>query len=150
MARFNFQNNPIPNFPGLRLMPQTLCLCSSTFLALMYFYVFFHHVGHDRLLKIALLVPDSVCCVMMTFKTICVCSECAVLVQQRLVATYLILGWVGRGVRLGSESLSVAFSVRFLDEKYPNMNIPRMKIRHAQNVGKILMSEKSTFPAIFP
>ena len=74
--------------------------------------------------------------------------------QQGLLATYLIPGCVGRGVSLGSETLSGGaaggsgnLSGNLEIWESGNMEsqkdlIIRMKICHAQNVGRVLSSRK--------
>ena len=73
------------------------------------------------------------------------------------LATYLIPGCVGRGVRLGSEGSPVGggggvggggvwkFGVQKM-EKIKNLKI---QIRSAQNVGKVWISRKKILPALF-
>ena len=77
--------------------------------------------------------------------------------QQGLLATYLIPGCVGRGVSLGSETLSGGaaggsgnLSGNLEIWESGNMEsqkdlIIRMKICHAQNVGRVLISRKTDF-----
>ena len=73
----------------------------------------------------------------------------------RALATYLIPGCVGRGVRLGSEGSSGGgggvggggvwkFGVQKMEKK--NLKI---QIRSAQNVGKVWISRKKILLALF-
>ena len=78
-------------------------------------------------------------------------------IAARVLATYLIPGCVGRGVRLGSESSSAGAAVgggvwksgnlgilkyRNLESDIIGDHLFRINVRHAQNVGRVLMSRK--------
>ena len=89
--------------------------------------------------------------------------------QQGLLATYLIPGCVGRGVRLGSESSSGGAGAGGVWEsgnleiwksgnleiqksgvhKIPKIKIIKIKIRVAQNVGQVWISRKQILLALF-
>ena len=82
--------------------------------------------------------------------------------QQGLLATYLISVWVGRGVKLGSESLSggggvwkaVNFQIWGTEHhgirihKIPNITNLKVKIRVAQNGGKVWIGKNKSFLAL--
>ena len=98
-------------------------------------------------------------------------------VAARVLATYLIPGCVGRGVRLGSENSSggagagaaggvwaqARAQARFLEfwksgtwksgnlgsQKIQKIKIFEIQIRSAQNVGKVWISRKKNLPAAF-
>ena len=79
-------------------------------------------------------------------------------VAARALATYLIPGCVGRGVRLGSEGSSVGGGVwksgnleiwEFGVQKIGKIKILKIKIRSAQNVGKVWISRKQILPVLF-
>ena len=90
-------------------------------------------------------------------------------VAARALATYLIPGCVGGGVRLGSESSSggaigvwksgnlksgIWRSVDLEIQKFGVQKIKKIKIliiqiRSAQNVGKVWISRKKMLPALF-
>ena len=76
----------------------------------------------------------------------------------RALATYLIPGCVGRGVRLGSESSSGGGGVwksgnleiqKFGVQKIKKIKILKIQIRSAKNVGKVWISRKKILPALF-
>ena len=78
------------------------------------------------------------------------------LVAARALATYLIPGCVGRGVRLGSESSSGGGGGvggggvwKFGVQKMKKIKILKIQIRSAQNVGKVWISRKKILPALF-
>ena len=78
------------------------------------------------------------------------------LVAARALATYLIPGCVGRGVRLGSEGSSVGGGVgggggvwKCGVQKMEKIKILKIQIRSAQNVGKVWISRKKILPALF-
>ena len=82
-------------------------------------------------------------------------------IAARALATYLIPGCVGRGVRLGSEGSSVGGGGgvggvgvgggvwKFGVQKIPKTKILKIQIRSAQNVGKVWISRKKILPALF-
>ena len=76
-------------------------------------------------------------------------------VAARALATYLIPGCVGRGVRLGSEGSSVGGGVggggvwKFGVQKMEKLKTLKIQIRSAQNVGKVWISRKKILPALF-
>ena len=81
-------------------------------------------------------------------------------IAARALATYLIPGCVGRGVRLGSEGSSVgggggvgvgggAGVWKFGVQKMEKIKILKIQIRSAQNVGKVWISRKKILPALF-
>ena len=89
---------------------------------------------------------------------------CVLLAQvaARAFATYLILGCVGRGVRLGSEGSSVGVGggggvwksgdlkiQKFGVQKMEKIKILKIQIRSAQNVGKVWISRKKILLAPF-
>ena len=81
--------------------------------------------------------------------------------QQGRLATYLILGFVGRAVKLGSEKSSGGTgggrlsgkrergARRTREVKSPKMEISRMKVCLTQNVSKVLISGKEILPNTF-
>ena len=77
------------------------------------------------------------------------------MVAARDLATYLIPGCVGRGVRLGSEGSSVGGGVggggvwKFGVQKMEKIKILKIQIRSAQNVRKVWISRKKILPALF-
>ena len=78
-------------------------------------------------------------------------------IAARALATYLIPGCVGRGVRLGSEGSSVGGGGgvggggvwKFGVQKMGKIKILKIQIRSAQNVGKVWISRKKILPALF-
>ena len=71
----------------------------------------------------------------------------------RDLATYLIPGCVGRGVRLGSENSSGGGGGGGSGgvQKIKKIQIPKIQIRSAQNVGKVWISrKKSSRPYLGP
>ena len=81
-------------------------------------------------------------------------------ITARALATYLIPGCVGRGVRLGSEGSSVGGGGggggvggggvwKFGVQKMKKIKILKIQIRSAQNVGKVWISRKKILPALF-
>ena len=78
-------------------------------------------------------------------------------IAARALATYLIPGCVGRGVRLGSEGSSVGGGGgvggggvwKFGVQKMEKIKILKIRIRSAQNVGKVWISRKKILPALF-
>ena len=79
-------------------------------------------------------------------------------VAARALATYLIPGCVGIGVRLGSEGSSVGGGVgggggggvwKFGVQKMEKTKILKIQIRSAQNVGKVWIGRKNILPALF-
>ena len=75
-------------------------------------------------------------------------------VAARALATYLIPGCVGRGVRLGSEGSSGGVGGgggvwKFGVQKMEKIKILKIQIRSAQNVGKVWISRKKILPALF-
>ena len=79
-------------------------------------------------------------------------------VAARVLATYLVPGCVGSGVRLGSESSSNSGAVWIsghrncrakIESKNQQMEIPGIEIRSAQNVGKVNIAEKTRLPSLF-
>ena len=78
-------------------------------------------------------------------------------IAARDLATYLIPGCVGRGVRLGSEGSSVGGGGgvggggvwKFGVQKMEKIKILKIQIRSAQNVGKVWISRKIILPALF-
>ena len=78
-------------------------------------------------------------------------------IAARDLATYLIPGCVGRGVRLGSEGSSVGGGVgvggsgvwKFGVRKVEKIKILKIQIRSAQNVDKVWISRKKILPALF-
>ena len=70
------------------------------------------------------------------------------MVAARALATYLIPGCVGRGVRLGSEGSSVGGGGggvgvwKFGVQKMEKIKILKIQIRSAQNVGKVWISRE--------
>ena len=79
-------------------------------------------------------------------------------IAARALATYLIPGCVGRGVRLGSEGSSVGGGGggvgggggwKFGVQKMEKIKILKIQIRSAQNVGKVWISRKKILPALF-
>ena len=84
-------------------------------------------------------------------------GESIVLIAARALATYLIPGCVGRGVRLGSEGSSVGGGGggggggvrKFGVQKIKKRKLLKIQIRSAQNVGKVWISRKKTLPALF-
>ena len=84
------------------------------------------------------------------------CTFVGMYVAARDLATYLIPGCVGRGVRLGSEGSSVGGSGvggggvwKFGVQKMEKIKILKIQIRSAQNVGKVWISRKKILPALF-
>ena len=76
------------------------------------------------------------------------------IVAARALATYLIPGCVGRGVRLGSEGLSVGGGIgggvwKFGVQNIKTIKFLKIQIRSAQNVGKVWISRKKILPALF-
>ena len=79
------------------------------------------------------------------------------MVAARALATYLIPGCVGRGVRLGSESSSGGGVWKsgnleiweFGVQKIKKIKILKIQIRSAENVGKVGISRKKILPALF-
>ena len=76
------------------------------------------------------------------------------IIAARALATYLIPGCVGRGVRLGSEGSSVGGGGgvgvwKFGVQKMKKIKILKIQIRSAQNVGKVWISRKKILPALF-
>ena len=73
-------------------------------------------------------------------------------IAARALATYLIPGCVGRGVRLGSEGSSVGGGVggdgvwKFGVQQMEKIKILKIQIRSAQNVGKVWISRKKNPP----
>ena len=77
------------------------------------------------------------------------------LVAARALATYLIPGCVGRGVRLGSEGSSVGGGGdgvwKFGVHKMEKIKIIKIQIRSDQNVGKVWISRKKcSWPYLGP
>ena len=77
------------------------------------------------------------------------------IVAARDLATYLIPGCVGRGVRLGSESSSGGGGGggvwKFGVQKIKKTKFLKIQIRSAQNVGKVWISrKKSSWPYFGP
>ena len=81
-------------------------------------------------------------------------------IAARALATYLIPGCVGRGVKLGSEGSSVGGGGvggggvgvgvwKFGVQKMGKIRILKIQIRSAQNVGKVWISSKKILPALF-
>ena len=76
-------------------------------------------------------------------------------VAARALATYLIPGCVGTGVRLGSEGSSVGGGVgvggvwKFAVQHIKKIKILKIQICSAQNVGKVWISRKKILPALF-
>ena len=70
------------------------------------------------------------------------------LIAARDLATYLIPGCVGRGVRLGSEGSSVGGGVggggvwKFGVQKMERIKILKIQIRSAQNVVKVWIRKR--------
>ena len=89
-----------------------------------------------------------------------------VLIAARVLATYLIPGCVRRGVRLGSENSSGAGGVwaqaraqagpkpgpswaQAGSQKIPKIKILKIKVRSAQNAGKVwISSKKLSWPSL--
>ena len=71
------------------------------------------------------------------------------IIAARDLATYLIPGCVGRGLRLGSEGSSVGGGGvwKFGVQKMKKIKILKIQIRSAQNVGKVWISRKKQLPA---
>ena len=82
-----------------------------------------------------------------------------VIVAARALATYLIPGCVGRGVRLGSEGSSVGgggvWKSRNLEiwefgvQQIKKIKILKIQIRSVQNVGKVWISQEKILLAPF-
>ena len=83
-------------------------------------------------------------------------------IAARDLETYLIPGCVGRGVRLGSEGSSVGVGVgggvwksgdleiqKFGVQKMEKIQILKIQIRSARNVGKVWISREKILPALF-
>ena len=76
-------------------------------------------------------------------------------IAARALATYLIPGCVGRGVRLGSEGSSGGGGGggggvwKFGVQKMEKIKVLKNQIRSAQNVGKVWISRKKILPALF-
>ena len=78
-------------------------------------------------------------------------------VAARALATYLIPGCVGRGVKLGSEGSSVGGGGgvggsgvwKLGVQKMGKIKTLKIQIRSAQNVGKVWISRKKILPALF-
>ena len=76
-----------------------------------------------------------------------------ILIAARALATYLIPGCVGRGVRLGSEGSSGGGGGvwKFGVQKIKKIKILKFQIRSAKNVGKVWISrKKSSRPYLGP
>ena len=83
----------------------------------------------------------------------------ALYVAARALATYLIPGCVGRGVRLGSEGSSVGGGGgggvggggvwKFGVQQMEKIKILKIQIRSAKNVGKVWISRKKIRLALF-
>ena len=76
------------------------------------------------------------------------------MVAARALATYLIPGCVGRGVRLGSEGSSVGGGGgggvwKFGVQQMEKIKILKIQIRSAQNVGEVWISRKKNLLALF-
>ena len=81
------------------------------------------------------------------------------MIAARDLATYLVPGCVGRGVRLGSESSSGGGGGgggvggggvwKFGVQKMKKIKIIKIQIRSAQNVGKVWISRKKIILAPF-
>ena len=77
-----------------------------------------------------------------------------ILVAARDLATYLVPGCVGRGVRLGSESSSGGGGGgggvwKFGVQKIKKIKVLKIQIRSAKNVGKVWISRKKIPPALY-
>ena len=81
------------------------------------------------------------------------------MIAARALATYLLPGCIGRGVRLGSEGSSGGGGGgggvggggvwKFGVQKMEKIKILKIQIRSAQNVGKVWISRKKILPALF-
>ena len=85
-------------------------------------------------------------------------KHCVSYIAARALATYLIPGCVGRGVRLGSEGSSVGGGGgvgggcgvwKFGVQQMEKIKILKIQIRSAQNVGKVWISRKKILLALF-